>query len=112
MSVEVSPDQWLQAMGKVEKAKRKTRHAWMVAVGALAFSLTVLIGGVVLFFTFRDVPTTLARGECVSKINGTFFGHLADALSREPATLSRQRFLDLMKEDAKKLRAVDVVCPS
>lgn len=75
--------------------------------------LVVVLIGMVAYLGYRldDNESTLQRQDCIARTDAAFFGHLADALSKEPASTQRQEFLDLMKSDARSLKHLDQSCP-
>jgi hypothetical protein len=90
---------------------RWERFARMLRVGtaALVVVLIAMVGW--LGYQLDNAQDSLNRQDCIAHVNGAFFGHLASALGRLPASVNRDQFLDRMKTDAASLVHLDETCP-
>lgn len=81
----------------------------ILLVGVANITLVFLLG-IGAYLVAQRNSDNQTRNECVAHISARFFGHLADALSKEPASVQRQEFLDQMKADAGQLNHLDSRC--
>jgi hypothetical protein len=98
-----------------EQAERRLQRIsqWAVWLRVGTAILVVVLIAMVAWLGHKldESDKALDRQDCIAHVNGAFFSHLADALSKQPASTNRQTFLNRMKDDSAKLTHLDASCP-